>query len=445
MPRLAVGTVQPQADSQVITWALMQALRQCGRDIQHFAGRAVLPRTDGATPITGVASRYLDSWVMSPEVCQSLFLRAAGQCDLAVVEGAFVPCGAGQQAAGGQLDTLCHWLGLPRLAVIDVQRLSPCLLPTAPAGIEGVLLDRIADEAQLARWQTTFESFWGVPVLGALDSCAEARWQIAQLPPGSRPLTNVCEALGERFLARSKLARILALAERPFSPCGSIEAYCRCHAHGRLRVGVAYDPAFQGYFADTLELLEQGGAEVVAFSPLADETLPEDIDLVYLGDAQLEPYAAALAENQCMLLAIRSWVCCGGAVYAEGGGLAYLCDRVEMADGVTHALAGALPAEARHYPSRNVAEPCELVLPRDTWLGEAGARLRGYRDANWQILLSPQPGVTAHPEESPCLVLRRGLIGSLAQIDFAAQPALMSRFFCPARAGLRFSPSQVVL
>ncbi len=46
LPRLAVGTVQPLADSQVITWALMQAMRQSGREIQHFAGRAVLPRTD---------------------------------------------------------------------------------------------------------------------------------------------------------------------------------------------------------------------------------------------------------------------------------------------------------------------------------------------------------------------------------------------------------------
>lgn len=443
LPRLAVGTVQPLADSQLITWALMQALRQCGREIQHFASRAVLS-ADGGSATNGCATRYLDSWVMSPDVCQSLFLRGIAQCDLAIVEGCYSPRQS-ESLPGGYLDAVSHWLGLPCLAIIDVRQLSPCRLPEAPARIEGILLDRINDEADLARWQTAFETLWGVPVLGALDECAAARWCAAQLKPGERPPAELCGQLGARFSARSKLARIAALADRPLSPGADGGVYCRCRAAGRLRIAVAFDRAFRGYFGETLELLEQGGAEVVAFSPLADEVLPEDIDLIYLGDAQLADHAEALADNQCMLMALRSWVCCGGAAYAECGGLAYLCENFETADGRQHALTAALPATARCFHSREPAEPCELALPRETWLGSAGTLLRGYRPAYWQISLSPTAGVVAAPDESPSLLVRRGLVGSLAQINFAAQPALLSRFFTPARAGLRFSPSQVAL
>lgn len=452
LPRLAVGTVQPQADSQVITWALMQALRQSGREIQHYAGRAVLPQTAGASAITGLASRCLDSWVMTPEVCRSLFLQGLGECDLAVVEGSFDGRCHGfnhsngdRDLAGGRLDTLCDWLGLPKIAVIDVRQLAACRLLRAVPGVEALLLDRVADAAELARWRTTFETLWGVPVVGALDECAAARWSVARLPAGGRPPLDLCEELGARFASRSNLARIAALADRPFVSSGTYNSFCRCRARGRVRVAVAYDRAFQGYFTETLELLEQGGAEVVAFSPLVDESLPEDIDLIYLGDANLEPQVAALAENQCMLMALRSWICCGGAVYAEAGGLAYLCDSYETASGASYSLAGALPATARYLPTHDAAEACEVELPRDTWLGETGTRLRGYRSAAWQISLTPTPGSIATPEQSPSLIVRRGLVGSLAQVDFAAQPELLARFFQPARAGLRFSPSQVAL
>jgi cobyrinic acid a,c-diamide synthase len=423
----------------------MQALRQSGREIQHYSGRAILPQNAGAMAITGLASRSLDSWVMTPEVCRSLFLQGAGESDLAVVEGHFDSHSGEHELPGGRLDTLCQWLGLPKIAVIDVRQLAACRLPNAVPGVEAILLDRVADEAELARWRTTFETLWGVPVVGALDECAAARWRVSQLAAGGRPSVDLCEELGARFAARSSMAKIAALAERPFVSGGTSNAFCRCRARGRLRVAVAYDRAFQGYFTETLELLEQGGAEVVAFSPLVDESLPEDIDLIYLGDASIEPHVAALSDNQCMLMALRSWVCCGGSVYAEAGGLAYLCDTFETADGKTYSLAGALPATARCLPTQDAPEACELQLPRDTWLGDTGTRLRGYRSAAWQISLTPTPGLTATPDQSPSLIVRRGLVGSMAQVDFAAQPELLARFFEPVRAGLRFSPSQVAL
>src|SRR5690606_21378146 len=101
--------------------------------------------------------------------------------------------------------------------------------------------------------------------------------------------------------------------------------YCARPEPRPLTVAVAYDEAFRCYFPDTLDLLEHLGATVVDFSPLRDEALPLGTDIVYFGCGHPERYAEALASNHCMMLAIREHVCAGRRIYAEGGGVAYLC------------------------------------------------------------------------------------------------------------------------
>ena len=73
------------------------------------------------------------------------------------------------------------------------------------------------------------------------------------------------------------------------------------------------------------------GAVVVDFSPLRDERLPEGTDIVYLGCGHPEVYAAELSANHCMKLSLRNHIRSGGRIYAEGGGLAYLCQQMETA------------------------------------------------------------------------------------------------------------------
>ena len=50
-----------------------------------------------------------------------------------------------------------------------------------------------------------------------------------------------------------------------------------------MRIGVARDRAFCFYYEDSLDLLRQLGAELVPFSPLADERFPDGVQGLYLG------------------------------------------------------------------------------------------------------------------------------------------------------------------
>lgn len=433
LPRLAVGTIQPGADPQTILWALMEVLRRAGLQVQSFLSRSHFPRQAVTVGLTGLNVRHLDSWLMSPEVCRDLFLRGCHAADVALVEGQFASA-AGADGWGGRLEPLCRWLDLPRLIVIDASAVESSHLPRRPKMADGLLLDRITDDRHLATLRTELEALWGVPVLGALARLPQLRSALDAVPSSGRVPQELCESLGNHFAAVSQLERIWQLALERELPSAPVPCCCSVSTPGKLTVAIAYDEAFRHYFPDALDLLELRGAAVVDFSPLRDEALPPGTDIVYLGCGCPERYARALSENHCISAALRNHVRRGGRIYSEGGGAAYLCQHMEAADGQCRRMVGILPAVARLQRPPQPAEPVELRLAQPSWLGDAGVRLRGYRNPNWQFEPTGPLSALAHsPLHRYEVVGAFGAIGSLVHLNFAAQRDALQRFFCPER------------
>ena len=74
LPRFAVGTVQPDVQSQLILWGLLDILDRSGIRVQRFASRACFQPLDAAATITGQLSRHLDSWLMTADLPRKFFL-----------------------------------------------------------------------------------------------------------------------------------------------------------------------------------------------------------------------------------------------------------------------------------------------------------------------------------------------------------------------------------
>jgi cobyrinic acid a,c-diamide synthase len=443
LPRIAVGTVQPQADLTAVVWALMDALATSGLHVQSFLSHAYFAPRDAATAITGLPPRHVDSWLMSEAVCREVFARGSRTSDLAIVEGNFTS----DPAAASDFETICRWLDLPRIAVIDARLLSTCRLPARPEGLEGLILDRVADPSELCRLQTLFESLWKVPVIAWLGLAESLRREIDLIPPGRQPELALCHALGDAFRRGASLPTIrMIAAARPLPACANRREARPGGPAKPLRVAVAYDDAFRGYFPDTLDLLEAGGATISDFSPLRDERLPPETDVVYVGCGHPERFAAGLSKNDCMMLALKSHLCGGRRIYAECGGLAYLCHELEMPDGSRWPMVGVLPATARFDPTPARPKPTELRLASDTWLGRAGDCWRGYLSTRFSLHASPAlascaAGAGCHELD---VVKRHHAVGSRVYLNFAAQSGLLESFFAPRAAPGREAAGPVV-
>ena len=113
----------------------------------------------------------------------------------------------------------------------------------------------------------------------------------------------------------------------------------------KVRIAVARDAAFCFTYAETLEALEENGAELCFFSPLQDAALPTDIGGLYLPGGYPELYAVQLAANIAMRAAVKTAVQSGLPTVAECGGFLYLGQTLQDADGSAYPMAGVLPGQ----------------------------------------------------------------------------------------------------
>lgn len=139
-----------------------------------------------------------------------------------------------------------------------------------------------------------------------------------------------------------------------------------------VRIGIARDAAFGFYYPDDLRALAEAGAELVEFSPLADRGLPA-VDALFIGGGFPECRMAELEANRGMREEIADFIVRGGSVYAECGGLMYLCEAIRW-NGERCEMVGVLKADVQMHPRPQ---------------GRGYVRLRETSDFPW-----PAPGGT---------------------------------------------------
>lgn len=143
----------------------------------------------------------------------------------------------------------------------------------------------------------------------------------------------------------------------------------------RTKIAVSNDPCFSVGFQDNLDLMRFYGAEIVNFSPLADQSLPSKIGAVYLTGGYLANYGEELAQNTSMLQSLRQFSKSGGVIISEGAGTAYLCkDFKASKDGPRVTGVGLIEARAKPG-NRNLAYN-ELVTTGESVFGHSGLSVK---------------------------------------------------------------------
>ena len=433
VPGVAVGAIQSQGRCEPMVWGLLGALARAGLGVQAFGGCAVPDARDVAQKITGRPLRHLDSWVQDHDATLCAMYRGTADCHAAVLFGSFCgPCG--DACVGSELGTLCQRLSLPRIAVVDVSQLDCCRIPQPPHALAGLLLDRVRGTRSRIEWQTLLEALWDAPVLGWLDESLPARTMADYLPAEQMPSDELLSDLAASLSASLRFDRLTQLAQRSvWLPTPQYDGPpVKEGSRTKTRVAVAYDEAFPCYSADTLDMLEAAGAGVCDFSPLKCERLPDRTDVVLLGTGTRDRYWPELARNCCLQQSLRCFAAAGGRVYAEGSGLAYISRQVVTAEGNAIPMAGLIPTVARRSSVTRRYEPVQLTTGAASWLFPVRQELRGYREADWDIVPSGPMLTYARERDSRLDLLARGnVIGSRIVFHLASRPEILKRFLAP--------------
>jgi cobyrinic acid a,c-diamide synthase len=442
LPRLALATPGSGPEPALASLALLAGLTERRWRVQHFRSRACPTVTEAVEQVTGLPGRHLDAWLMPGAMCRTLFARRARSADLAVVEGTLDEPGApldcaSYQARPGRLRRIAEALDLPIVGLVTCRDRDDFHLPRLAEGVDAVLLDELEDPGDFEWFRRMFTLTLKKPVLGAVEALPRVR-QAVRHAPQDRPLPEELFApLAASFVRFADLGAIRALAQsRPF---GAAVDEPDPGGRPRFRVAYAQDEAFGAYFPDTLETLQALGAELVEFSPMGDESLPEAVDLVMIGCGFPDRHADALAENLSLIGALQSHVCRGQRIYTEGGGTAYLGQSLILGDRQVPG-AGILPFHAVLQPDPAPPTPVARTLTRDGWLGPRGTTVRGYRSGRWRLV----PG--ADPLDCPAcfgpltaqgdIYFHHHAVGSLIHLYLGALPEVVAAFAGPHRPSL---------
>ena len=143
------------------------------------------------------------------------------------------------------------------------------------------------------------------------------------------------------------------------------------------RIAVARDAAFTFLYPHLALGWRRAGAELVFFSPLADEAPPADCDVCWLPGGYPELHAGRLAGATGFLDGLRRFAETR-PVHGECGGYMVLGRTLTDADGVTHAMAGLLDVATSFAVRKMHLGYRRVTTAADGVFGPAGTRLSGH-------------------------------------------------------------------
>ena len=371
-----------------ITLALLAFLSQQKKIIQSFKVGPDYIDPMFHTALTRISARNLDPVLTSPEYVKSCFWQHSQRAEYVLVEGVMglfdgVECpSSSNQTFNSDLTVnyastayISRLLDIPVLLVLDCSSISGSIAAIAygycnldpQVKIAGVVLNRVGSDRHLELLQNALQPL-NLPILGVLrrvDKITIPDRHLGLIPTTELPqISEIFDRLahigktcfnwellmpllerqemgktgrqgdGEaRKTRKEEQERFLVSSPQPLTP----------NPYPPIKIAVAYDRAFNFYYQDNLDLFGELGAEIIYWSPLQDETLPNDITGLYFGGGFPEIFAGELAANLPMRQQIRQAATSDMPVYAECGGLMYLCDRLIDLNQKSWSMVGAIP------------------------------------------------------------------------------------------------------
>ncbi|MFS0840131.1 cobyrinate a,c-diamide synthase [Paenibacillus sp. 1P03SA] len=479
--RLLIAGTGSGVGKTTVTIGIMAALKARGLSVQGFKCGPDYIDPTYHTAVTGRQSRNLDSWMLPADTVREIYCRASADADIAVIEGVMgFYDGKNPKTNEGSSAEISLLLQCPVILVVNCKSMARSAaaivkgfqLLDPRVKIAGVFANLVGSEGHYRIVRDAIEQECGVPVIGYMlrdENLAMPERHLGLVPSiGRGELSPFFSQLAERVSAHTDLERLLQAAVtepleaparifRPQEADGGGEASKAAEIHpGRsdgdrdvagagapgtdrppvplVRIAVAKDAAFHFYYPENLELLQAYGAELVYFSPLAGEELPQGMDGLYLGGGFPEEFAERLAGLHEMKRSIAEAIGAGLPTLAECGGYMFLTDAIVDTAGRRYPMLGLVPGTVTMQTKLAALGYREATGTEGNFLLGPGDTARGH-EFHYSVF-EPAPSAALPPayktkgmrgskEEG---ALSGSLISGYTHLHFASNPDMPRRW-----------------
>lgn len=392
IPRIVIAGTGSGAGKTTLTVGLMAAFQKKGTVVQGYKVGPDYIDPSYHTAVTGRQSRNLDTWMTTPNSMREIFLRGMDGADLAIIEGVMgLYDGKNPLHDQGSTAEVAKLLDAPVVLVINAHSMARSAAAVVlgfqkmdPAvKIAGVIANKVGSKGHYEIVKAAIEQECGIPCFGYLereDALTMPERHLGLIPAVERgELDDLFGRLADTVSATVDLERLWELAHSvPAVQIPATRLFPEKRVPAKVRIGVARDSAFNFYYPENLELLEAYGAELVYFSPLQEEHLPDDVDGLYIGGGFPEEFAAELSAKKRLMEEIRRAHGNGMPIYAECGGLMFLCRSLTDRQGHEYPMVGLVPAKVRMQQRMAALGYREASAAQDHLLLPTGESARGH-------------------------------------------------------------------
>jgi cobyrinic acid a,c-diamide synthase len=420
-PRFVIAGTGSGAGKTTATLGLMAALRRRGLLVQGFKCGPDYIDPTYHTAVTGRVSRNLDTWMTSPDTMREIFLNGSEEADISVIEGVMgLYDGKDPLSNRGSTAEIAALLECPVLLVVNAQSMARSAAAIVKGfqlfdervSIVGVIVNKCGSPGHYQLVKAAIEQECGIPVVGWLgrdERLAIPERHLGLVPAIERgELNPLFEHAADIVEANVDVDAVMALAhispELTWPEQRLLGRPPYTVNEGKPLIAVAKDAAFNFYYPENLELLQQYGADLAYFSPLAGQPIPLNADGLYIGGGFPEEFAAELAAHEHIKADLRSRAAAGLPVFAECGGYMYLCRSITDRGGRTHEMAGLIPADIHMRQKLSALGYREARALADCLLLHEGEVIRGH-EFHYSAL-------TAHSDPYPYAYETKGLRGA---------------------------------
>ncbi len=434
-PRVMFAAMRSGSGKTTVTCGVLAALKKenirmqaykCGPDyIDPMFHRTVL----------GIDTGNLDTFFADADAIGRILARDTKDAELIVMEGVMgYYDGVGGTTTMASSYELSKVTKTPVVLIVDAKGASVTLAATIrgimeykkDSRIAGVILNRVSPMFY-SRIKHVIETECGIPVLGYLPedaSFAVPSRHLGLLQPGEMQkqrdwVETVAEA-ARKTIDIDGILEIAAQAEmlQIQKATGETE---KCKFLAGYRIGVARDAVFSFYYRENLRMLEDMGATLVFFSPLADAHVPE-VDALIFGGGYPELYAKQLYENQSMRVSVRQALEYGMPCHAECGGFLYLGKSLADAEGNVYEMVGFLDGAGFRTERLQRFGYVELA-PQEADAFAVNTVLRGHEFHYWDSTDCGDACLAWKPlskqKTYPCMVKKKGTFAGFPHLYYA--------------------------